>query len=171
MQLYTKNNLSQKERLIIKEMKSYGYDFYYVKFNFAKLNMGNIKFSLPLDKMSESLAITIKNYDGNGEIQRIVIASIPTIKKAIKDTTRLRKKYEIEINGIYVRPKSTIIEIMVHELAHIILFEDHIFSFYPSIADIPDFNNKMHGMSFSEVYSELCNKYKIKYPDPRYFVG
>ena len=164
--LMNKSSTSKKEREIIREIESYGYVFGYVLCQPKTLGI-----EIGTD-VKTTLAYTVKNTTRG--VRQVVLVW----KGFLKYRRLLRKKKEsgyimCDTNNkriTYECRVLTIVETLVHELTHVIMLEDKTLS-YTGTTEGYETIGVLHGLRFSEVYSELCNKYKIRFPNPAYYLG
>ena len=138
--LYVKRHLTMKEKLIQAEMNSYGYTFGYIK-KTSRFVVAHAKWTTPQNHIL--IAMTSKVLVGD-TVRRGVFILQPEID-------RMKK----------IGHRFSISNIMVHELAHVILLEDKIYTL--PFGDV-------HDIKFCEVYSDLCHKYNIRYPTKNYYL-
>ena len=138
---------SRKENEILREIESMGFRVCWIPECFE-----NHKGVEESDSIAVTMAITVSFQAG----ERYVVLS----RSSIKEARRLSKKYKGR--------KITITEILIHELTHVLMFHE---KYERNPYGIPDFLNRSHGMRFSEIYSDLVDKYKVRYPNKKYYVG
>ena len=164
--LMNKSSTSKKEREIIREIESYGYIFGY-----ALCSTKALSTEIGTD-VKTTLAYTVKNTAR--DVRQVVFVW----KGFLKYRRLLRKKkdsgyimYDTNNHRITYKCRVlTIVETLVHELTHVIMLEDKILSYTGDVKTYETIG-VLHGIRFSEVYSELCNKYKIRFPNPTYYLG
>ena len=136
--------LTKKEKMIEAEMNSLGYVLAYTKHTSDELLMSVSSFEnvSPYMKLN---AFTLRYHLNENEVGRYIIIVYPELMKV-----KRRKRMQF------------LLQIMIHELTHAILLEDKTWSkLKDGISDLLTF----HGLRFSEVYTDLCNKYRIKHQD------
>ena len=138
--LYAKTRLTKREKLLQAEMNSYGYTFGYIKKTTRFLNT-HAKWTTP--SYAVVLALTSRILVGD-TVRRGVFLLQPELDKMKK----MNRRFSIS-------------EIMVHELAHVILLEDKIYAL--PFGDV-------HDIKFCEMYSDLCHEYNIRYPNKNYYL-
>lgn len=136
---------SPKERVILAELNLYGYSVRYVLKGFHEYKAFR---EYGWENMSNTIALT--NW-----VNHLVVISWRAFLKEQKEM------------------KATLLEILIHELSHVVMFSDPIHSPVKCkcYSNIPDHFGTGHGLNFSEIYSEYCNRYSIRNPDKRYYLG
>lgn len=150
LELKEKINPSKKERAVIAEIRQRGYRFGY-------LMVTSRKYKKEMMKVYPEycfLQTGWNDYENNNVLAAtfsdnfFVAVFYPSLKRAIISDSSSTKDHTTEI------------EVIVHELSHVVAIgrygED------PSL--------ESHGSKFKEIYTKMCIKYRIRYPDGRYFV-
>ena len=149
LKIKEKINPSKKERAIISEIRQRGYRFGYFM-------VTSRKYKKELMKVYPEycfLQSDWNDYENNSVMAATfsdshwVAVFYPSLKRAIKSDSSSTKDHTTEI------------EVMVHELSHVILNQH---SEDPSL--------ESHGSEFKKIYTQMCIKHRIRYPDGRYFV-
>ena len=153
LKIKEKINPSKKERAIISEIRQHGYHFGYSLASSRKylreLTKIYPEYCFLQSKWenyrdNRVLAITIPDESPD---ESLVVVFYPSLRHAIKSNSSATKE------------RITEIEVIVHELSHVILYQHS-----------KDLSLKEHGSRFKQVYTKMCLKYKIRYPDDRYFI-
>ena len=145
-----KINPSKKERAVISEIRQRGYKFGYHM-------VTSRKYKKELMKVYPEycfLQSDWNDFENNSVMaatftdSRWVTVFYPSLKRAIKSDSSSTKDHTTEI------------EVMVHELSHVIVIDRY--------GEDPSLES--HGSEFKKIYTDMCLKYKIRYPDDRYFI-
>ena len=155
LKLSQKPHLSRKERLLKMEIERRGHTLWYVSEAYWEILPEIISlFPEAPEKVwiGEPLAFTGLNK---------VVLFDNTIKGYMAENNP--RKYE----------KITYVEILVHELSHIVC-GNRTRRIMKKYKHNPLKTNPImfgsHGALFRDTYTKLCHKYKIRYPDDRYFI-
>jgi hypothetical protein len=141
---------NKKERAIIKEIKSYGFQVFWVRGRFSRYSQFEDDTEIEGNSVTKTaLALTTKLFFDDGDVFESVVVSLEAIRNAKK-----------------TNPHDTIIHTLIHELAHVIQIREKSL-----ILDEPDLFNKSHGIRFCEIYTDLICKYDVKYIDFNYYIG
>ena len=149
LELREKINPSKKERAVIAEIHRHGYGFGYFMITSRKFKKEMMKVYPEYCFLQTGW----NDYEDNNVLaatfldNHLVAVFYPSLKRAIKSDSSSTKDHTTEI------------EVMVHELSHVILNQH---------SEDPPLES--HGSEFKKIYTEMCVKYKIRYPDGRYFI-
>lgn len=149
LELREKINPSKKERAVIAEIQRHGYGFGYFMITSRKFKKEMMKVYPEYCFLQTGW----NDYEDNNVLaatfldNHLVAVFYPSLKRAIISDSSSTKDHTTEI------------EVMVHELSHVILNQH---------SEDPPLES--HGSEFKKIYTEMCIKYKIRYPDGRYFI-
>ena len=141
LDFYKRSKPTKKEKLIEAEINFYGYNVVYINKTMEYDN-----------EMERLVAFTVREHINDNDVGRLVVMVAPEIEK---------------VGGRFWINRY-IIHVLIHELAHVILLEDKTYSLLSD--GITDSSYIFHGIRFSEVYTDLCKKYRIRDPDRRFYL-
>lgn len=137
---------SKKEREIVKEIESYGFHVIWIKGMFRRY----ADFRGDENRyLSDIVAMTTRATMEDGKKWDVVVVS----KEAIRNSKKM---------WIHSTPVSN----LIHELAHVIQIREKTLSL-----DDPDIFDKAHGLRFCEIYTDLIDKYDIRYAERDFYLG
>lgn len=150
MDIIQRKPAGKKEKAIVKEIESYGFHVIWIKGTFSRYREFRDGFMDQYIKgTSLKLGMTTQVNMDNGEIWNAVILS--------QEAMRIAKKSD---------HRNLIVDNLIHELAHVIQIKEKDISL-----NDPDIFDKAHGLRFCEIYTDLIDKYDIRYAERDFYLG